>query len=73
MAPLPKRRHSKARQGKRRGAISWQLLKLVACQNCKSLNPLHTICKNCGFYKGKSFLKEKTKITVKKVGDESKT
>lgn len=53
MTPLPKRRWSTRRQGKRRAAQTVQTLTLVACSNCKQLKQSHTICPNCGFYRQK--------------------
>jgi len=59
----PKKRHSRARQGKRRASISLKVPGFVVCQNCKATTYPHAICKKCGFYKGKQVLiiKEKGK------------
>jgi large subunit ribosomal protein L32 len=54
MTPLPKRRWSTRRQGKRRAAQTAGALTLVKCKNCGQLKQSHTICPNCGFYRGKS-------------------
>lgn len=59
MPQEPKKRHSRQRQGKRRAAIHFSLLNAVACPNCGTMNPPHTICKSCGFYKGKDVLGKK--------------
>jgi large subunit ribosomal protein L32 len=63
MPQEPKKRHSRARQGKRRAAIKLERVRAVKCPNCQTLIMPHTVCKNCGFYKGKEVKhkKEKTK------------
>ncbi|MCH8234571.1 MAG: 50S ribosomal protein L32 [Chloroflexi bacterium] len=54
MAPLPKKKHSRARKGGRaahhfltRGALS-------ICQQCRSVKLPHRVCPVCGYYKGRS-------------------
>lgn len=47
MTPLPKRRWSTRRQGKRRASIKLTLPKLVKCKNCGQLKKAHTRCANC--------------------------
>jgi large subunit ribosomal protein L32 len=53
MPQEPKKRHSRARQGKRRAAIKLSVRNTVLCSNCQNPVLPHTICKNCGFYKGR--------------------
>jgi large subunit ribosomal protein L32 len=53
MAPLPKRRHSTQRQGKRRRKIEIKLTSLYACPNCGQPKQPHQVCLGCGYYKGK--------------------
>jgi len=57
MAPLPKRRHSTQRQGKRRAAIKLKKNTLVKCKNCGSFTIPHRVCVNCGYYGGKEVVK----------------
>jgi large subunit ribosomal protein L32 len=64
MPQEPKKRHSRARQGKRRAAIRLAVTKTVICPNCKAPILAHKICKNCGYYKGKMVL-DPTKKTKK--------
>lgn len=68
MSQEPKRRHSIARKGKRRAAIKLAVNKSVLCRNCQNLYLPHTVCSNCGYYKGKQILT----VKIKKVAtDES--
>lgn len=55
--PVPKKRHSTARQGKRRAAHRYVLPRLVVCLHCKTHIPSHTVCPNCFMYKGVNFAK----------------
>ncbi len=57
----PKKRHSRARQGKRRAAIHLQTPAFVVCANCKNIILPHKICKKCGFYNGRQVLTIKVK------------
>ncbi|MFH1189941.1 MAG: 50S ribosomal protein L32 [Candidatus Omnitrophota bacterium] len=55
--PLPKRKHSKSRRDKRRGANSKMYASnLSICSNCKKLRMPHKVCPFCGYYKGKPVL-----------------
>jgi len=56
MAHEPKKRHSRQRQGKRRASIKLSLPTVTVCSNCKSSVTPHTVCKVCGYYKGKLVL-----------------
>ena len=53
----PKKRHSRARQGKRRASIKFSVQKTVPCENCGARHTPHRICEHCGFYKGKEYAK----------------
>lgn len=66
MAPLPKRRHSTRRGGKRKAAIKLALLGLLACKNCGKPVLPHRVCKQCGWYGGKEVVKQKQKKEKKK-------
>mgnify|MGYP001560461784 CR=1 FL=1 len=63
MPQEPKRRHSRGRKGKRRASIHLTGVETVKCGNCGSPVLAHSVCKNCGFYKGKEIVsKRKTKV-----------
>lgn len=68
MPQEPKKRHSRQRQGKRRAAIKLVAPKTIICPNCTSSILAHTVCKNCGFYKGREVIDmtKKKKASVEK-------
>jgi large subunit ribosomal protein L32 len=72
MTPLPKRRLSSGRQGKRRAATVLKKTTLAKCENCQSLKLPHQVCSNCGTYKGKVFVAPKIKTKVTRVSSEPK-
>ncbi|MCL4378643.1 MAG: 50S ribosomal protein L32 [Actinobacteria bacterium] len=48
MAPLPKRKHSTRRKGKRLASKLYTFQKLVVCPNCHKKKLAHSLCKYCG-------------------------
>jgi len=50
MAPLPKRKHSKARSGKRKNEriAEKSFPQLVDCKNCGKKKVPHQLCMYCG-------------------------
>jgi len=61
MTPLPKRRWSTRRQGKKRATLKGRANTASKCGNCGSLKTSHTVCPKCGYYRGKVALKIKEK------------
>jgi large subunit ribosomal protein L32 len=61
--PLPKRKLSKGRKGRRRAHDALTALHLVPCPQCGNLRPPHQVCPNCGTYRGETVIeiKEKSK------------
>lgn len=59
MAPLPKRRHSTARSGKREKTRVLERVLLVNCPNCGQAKIPHTVCPACGQYNKLSYLLKK--------------
>ena len=51
--PNPKRRHSHARQAKRRAHDFLRGVELVACPQCREKKLPHHACPKCGYYKGR--------------------
>jgi len=48
MTPLPKRKHSTQRSGKRKNAKLKGLPNLVKCPNCGKMKLPHRLCQYCG-------------------------
>ena len=53
---VPKRKTSKARKRKRRSHLGIARPNLVKCKRCDSLTEPHTVCVECGFYRGKPLI-----------------
>ncbi|MFC1625448.1 50S ribosomal protein L32 [Patescibacteria group bacterium] len=52
MTPLPKKKHTKGRSGRRRGGqVKTAIPNLSRCPKCKKLKQSHQACRYCGFYK----------------------
>jgi len=49
---LPKRRHSKTRQMKRRSHDALKKPAVVECSHCHAPRLPHNACPKCGYYKG---------------------
>ena len=56
---VPKRKLSRSRRDKRRSSV-WKLEMptLAKCPQCGELKVPHTVCGNCGFYKGREVIKK---------------
>jgi large subunit ribosomal protein L32 len=50
--PVPKRKVSRARKGKRNANKGIRPKGYTSCANCNDPLPGHTACASCGFYKG---------------------
>jgi len=61
MAPLPKRKYAKARQGKRRSHLGLKTPALIICKQCNSPKQSHRVCPTCGSYNGQEVIAIKTK------------
>jgi large subunit ribosomal protein L32 len=49
----PKRKISKTRRDKRRTHDKAETPQLAVCSNCGAAHIYHTICPECGYYRGK--------------------
>jgi len=63
---VPKQRHTKGRQKRRRANIKITAKNLIACSHCKRRIKPHEICSYCGYYKGKEVIDMSKKKTKKK-------
>ena len=52
MPPLPKKKHSKKRQGGRSAHHALRAPSLVDCPQCHNPKLPHRVCPNCGYYNG---------------------
>jgi len=57
--PLPKRRHSSARQAKRRTHYKLDVPNVAECPRCHAPRLPHHACPSCGFYNGRLVLEVK--------------
>ena len=62
---VPKQRHTKSRRNKRRMHIFAKMPVLTKCSKCGKLILPHTICWNCGYYKGREIINVLEKLTKK--------
>ena len=76
---VPRHKHTRSSVGQRRMHIFITPTSLAICQKCKKSVRPHTVCKNCGFYKGKevinvlgSLTKKERKIKEKEIKEASK-
>lgn len=53
MGPLPKRKLSKGKRGRRRQHDTLQPIVAVACDNCGEMKRPHAVCPHCGYYRGR--------------------
>lgn len=59
---VPKGKVSKQRRNTRNSAnFKAEAPTLVECPKCHELKKPHTVCENCGTYKGKTVVEDKTK------------
>jgi len=56
MPPLPKKKRSDGRQGKRRSHSRLQAAAISTCPQCQSPKLAHTVCPTCGYYAGRPVL-----------------
>lgn len=54
MGALPKKKVTKARQGRNFTAYRLQRQSLSICPQCHTAKPPHRVCPKCGYYRGKA-------------------
>jgi len=62
---VPKQHRSKSRQGQRRMHIYLKQVSTAICPKCSKAVLPHTMCVNCGFYKGREIADVLAKLTKK--------
>ena len=58
--PVPKRKTSKSRRDKRSAGKFIKEKSSTKCPNCKETIAPHSVCKECGHYKGVKIIKTKS-------------
>lgn len=56
MGALPKRKVSKGRRDRRRNHDRLHPVALVKCDNCGAFTRPHTVCRECGYYRGREIV-----------------
>ncbi|MCY4654791.1 MAG: 50S ribosomal protein L32 [Dehalococcoidia bacterium] len=56
MPPLPKKKHSKKRQGGRSAHFAIKGVSLSRCPQCQSARLPHRVCTSCGYYNGREVI-----------------
>jgi len=64
--PEPRFHLAKGRQGRRRSHMALKPQSLVKCSHCKRDALAHSVCKSCGYYKGKEVVNVLAKELKKK-------
>lgn len=62
---VPKKRTPSSRRNRRRANIFIKEPQLVKCKKCGKPTLPHTICQECGFYKGKEYINVMAKMEKK--------
>lgn len=55
--PVPKKKTSRSRQGRKRAHLSMATPTLIICRQCRSPRLSHHACPVCGTYRGREVLK----------------
>lgn len=63
--PVARKRHTNARRDRARVFLKLKAKNLVECPNCKTPVKPHTVCSNCGQYKGKEAVDTTKKLAKK--------
>ena len=62
---VPRHSHTRSKVGKTRMHKHIKRVFLNVCPKCKKPALSHTVCKNCGFYKGKEVVNVMAKLSKK--------
>lgn len=62
---VPKQHRSKSRQGQRRMHIYLKGIHSANCSKCGKAVLAHTVCENCGFYRGRETIDVLSKLNKK--------
>ncbi len=56
MPPLPKKKHSRGRKGKKASHHGLSPITLAECPQCHSARLPHQVCLSCGYYNGRQVI-----------------
>ena len=62
---VPKQHRSKSRQGQRRMHIYLNAVSTITCSKCSKPVLSHTVCENCGFYRGREAINILSRLAKK--------
>lgn len=62
---VPKSRHTKSKRNRRRSHIFLKSPALTNCPKCGTAILPHTLCSNCGYYKGREVINVLEKLETK--------
>jgi len=62
---VPRHSHTRSKVGKTRMHKYIKRVVLTVCQKCKKPALSHTVCKNCGYYKGREVIDVLSQLTKK--------
>ncbi len=62
---VPKRKHTKSKRDKRRMHLYIKVAGVSRCPKCGQAVLGHTVCANCGYYKGREVINVLEKLTKK--------
>ncbi|NOZ93035.1 50S ribosomal protein L32 [bacterium 3DAC] len=54
---VPKKKPTRRRARNRRAHWTPRTVTLARCPNCGALVPAHMVCPECGYYKGRQYIK----------------
>jgi len=70
--PIPKQRHTSSRRDRRRSHHALKEIRLEVCSHCGKTVLPHTLCSNCGYYKGRQVVDVLAKLDKKKKKEKTK-
>jgi len=70
--PVPKQRHTSSRRDRRRSHHALKKVTLGLCLHCKEPVLPHTVCRNCGYYKGRQIIDVLKKLDKKEKKEKTK-
>ena len=62
---IPRSKHTKSRRNKSRAHLFTEMPSLVGCPKCGKEARPHTVCLNCGYYKGREVINVLEKLNKK--------